>query len=578
MIQTRKNYNQILEIKKGETGTGLLIENDGYIKGTQDAIKQIREDIETKKNFVIPDKFIVNAVFQKYNVKNANGRIYPENVLKPAVDDYIESRVKTRAAIGALDHPACLLEGNRILTETGWVDISLVKRNDKVLTLNDKNEIEINGVYRKIEEYYNGNLILLKHKFLNDKVTEMHKFPVYDINMNFKGFCTAKEIHEKTVEDAENLYLLKTANWKGKKTREYDVKGLNNDEMTHTTIQEFAEDCEYDISLWAKFIALFVTKGKIKGKCIEFKIKAPEVCTVVENIFKEMGLDYSAKTTGFHSFVYTVYDLRLFKHIKLQTNRRRKGVPLEIKKANIDVLKTFFENFLIFYHDKCFDFLHKTGFVVLRDERLAFDINEILFKIGFSAKIKKLGCFFVITPVYHENLIKLSEIETKTEKYSGMVYCVEVKNHTFYNMDSKGNTYWTGNSSTLSGHDVSHLILNLEWDKATLVGEMELHLSEGFKRYGVCSTSGDLVANMLINNILIGVSSRALGTVENKYGDTIVNDDLELIGWDVVMEPSTPGAYIGFKKENLSRYVEGEERKNGVFLNEKIDKIKKILK
>ena len=42
-----QNIYQLTEIKKGQTGTGLLIENDGHIITEQDNIKQIREDIES---------------------------------------------------------------------------------------------------------------------------------------------------------------------------------------------------------------------------------------------------------------------------------------------------------------------------------------------------------------------------------------------------------------------------------------------------------------------------------------------------------------------------------------------------
>lgn len=134
-------------------------------------------------------------------------------------------------------------------------------------------------------------------------------------------------------------------------------------------------------------------------------------------------------------------------------------------------------------------------------------------------------------------------------------------------------------ASGLSGHDVSHCITNLEWQGKTLIGEMDLHLSPGFKKYGVCSTSGDYVATLLLDNILIGVSSRALGSVEEKFGVLLVGDDLDLIGWDVVMQPSTPGAFISNDYSNLQSFMEStnvDEKKNQI--NEKITKIKNILK
>ena len=60
-----KNLEKLTEVKCGETGTGLLIEHDGHVVGNTDIVAQIKEDIEHHKEFVIPDKFIVSADFQK---------------------------------------------------------------------------------------------------------------------------------------------------------------------------------------------------------------------------------------------------------------------------------------------------------------------------------------------------------------------------------------------------------------------------------------------------------------------------------------------------------------------------------
>jgi len=133
-------------------------------------------------------------------------------------------------------------------------------------------------------------------------------------------------------------------------------------------------------------------------------------------------------------------------------------------------------------------------------------------------------------------------------------------------------------SSTLSGHDVSHVITNLQWQGHTLIGEMELHLTPGYRRYGIASTSGDLAANMILNDILIGVSSRGVGSVEERLGVLEVGNDFELIGWDIVLEPSTPNAYIARNMQDLVQFIESDETKNNKpIVNEKIDRINKIL-
>ena len=133
-------------------------------------------------------------------------------------------------------------------------------------------------------------------------------------------------------------------------------------------------------------------------------------------------------------------------------------------------------------------------------------------------------------------------------------------------------------SSTLSGHDVTHNILDLRWEGHTLVGEMKLHLSPGFKRYGVCSTSGDLVANMILDGIQVGVSSRAIGSVEQKMGVQVVGDDLELVGWDVVIENSTPGAVVKTQMSDLQPFIEGQLHQDNKIISEKIQKVNNILK
>lgn len=137
-------------------------------------------------------------------------------------------------------------------------------------------------------------------------------------------------------------------------------------------------------------------------------------------------------------------------------------------------------------------------------------------------------------------------------------------------------------SSTIDLGRVSHNIIELHWEGCTLVGKLELNLSQGFVKHGICSTLGDTVANLLLNGYKIGVSSRGVGSVEQKMGQYIVGSDFDLICWDIVSSPSTPNAYIGTREE-LEQYIESEN-KQGTIVNEsddtvkeKISQIRKIL-
>ena len=128
--------------------------------------------------------------------------------------------------------------------------------------------------------------------------------------------------------------------------------------------------------------------------------------------------------------------------------------------------------------------------------------------------------------------------------------------------------------------DLSRVAINiveLHWEGHTLVGKLEIITSPGFRKYGIISCQGDQTANLLLSGYKIGVSSRGLGTVTNKMGILYVADDYEIVCWDVVSDPSTPGAFISTSgREELSQYVESKAEKKP-FLGEKFDRADEIL-
>lgn len=111
-------------------------------------------------------------------------------------------------------------------------------------------------------------------------------------------------------------------------------------------------------------------------------------------------------------------------------------------------------------------------------------------------------------------------------------------------------------SSVIAGDRVSHNIIKTWWEGHTLMGQMEILMTKGYINYGIVSTKGDEVANLLRNNIMIGVSSRGVGSLKEVKGDFIVQNDFELICWDIVTAPSTPGSWMFKHREETKPYVE----------------------
>lgn len=115
-------------------------------------------------------------------------------------------------------------------------------------------------------------------------------------------------------------------------------------------------------------------------------------------------------------------------------------------------------------------------------------------------------------------------------------------------------------ATELDGDRISHRITKIWWDKKTLMGEMEIIMSPGFINDGIISCVGDKVANYIRKGIMIGVSSRGIGTLKQINGENIVQDDFELICWDIVVTPSTPGSWMFLDAEDATPFVESSQR------------------
>lgn len=99
-------------------------------------------------------------------------------------------------------------------------------------------------------------------------------------------------------------------------------------------------------------------------------------------------------------------------------------------------------------------------------------------------------------------------------------------------------------SSLIDLDRVSHSILETWWDGKILMGKIKLFTSPGWKKMGIVSTKGDQAAMLLMNGATLGISSRGVGSLKQIKGQNIVQEDFELVCFDLVSSPSTPGAYV----------------------------------
>jgi len=122
-------------------------------------------------------------------------------------------------------------------------------------------------------------------------------------------------------------------------------------------------------------------------------------------------------------------------------------------------------------------------------------------------------------------------------------------------------------SSIIDGERVSHRITEIWWDGRTLMGKLELDTTPGYHKMGIISSVGDKVLNMIRKGWTVGISSRGVGSLKNEGGKNVVQDDFELICWDIVTSPSTPGSWISTSEKDLRPYMESTENKNNLLNN-----------
>ena len=116
-------------------------------------------------------------------------------------------------------------------------------------------------------------------------------------------------------------------------------------------------------------------------------------------------------------------------------------------------------------------------------------------------------------------------------------------------------------SSLIDLDRVSHSILETWWEGNSLLGKLKIFTSPGWKKSGIISCKGDQAANLLMNGATLGISSRGVGSLKNVKGQNIVQEDFELVCFDLVSSPSTPGAYIFSDLEDRAQYEESVQER-----------------
>ena len=115
-------------------------------------------------------------------------------------------------------------------------------------------------------------------------------------------------------------------------------------------------------------------------------------------------------------------------------------------------------------------------------------------------------------------------------------------------------------SSVVELKNASHIIREAHMDGDVCFGTVEI----------LDTPSGKILKSLVESGVTLGISSRGVGSTSPDGDYQVVQDDFQLICWDFVSEPSTPGAFMmregrEISKRDLNRHFTKSDRIDRLF-------------
>jgi hypothetical protein len=115
--------------------------------------------------------------------------------------------------------------------------------------------------------------------------------------------------------------------------------------------------------------------------------------------------------------------------------------------------------------------------------------------------------------------------------------------------------------SVINLRNASHMITEVWWNGKDVMGKAKV----------LDTPSGKILRSLVESGVTLGISSRGMGSVTENNGQTMVEEDFQLICFDFVSEPSTPGAFMMKEAKAYDNQVFTKADRINRLLNEVLD-------
>lgn len=525
----------------------LLLKENYTVRLNEQKLNEMRERDRQGKPVVVV------GVIQRANSKNQNGRIYPKDILSKEVDRYKNEVIGSGNALGELDH--CLLGENEVLTTKGWKRLDQIDGSEKVQTYNtNTGNIEISPVLKTHKFFYEGKMLRLTNKKkLDITMTPNHRMLLWD-RYNKPYYLKAEDAFQGWKEKNSRLShstIKSSGEW---------VSDKNSTDFLPKLLKKVPTKAMAGLfGLWLAEGHVAGSKGgKVHSYEVVIRQKKEDNIEKIQELLRATELKWTEYKLKSGKYEWTLRDKDVHNWFSNFGNSQTKYIPEEFLNWDKQHLEIMFDWMLL---EDGRNRKSPTGELIKEysttSSKLAENVSELIFKLGHRSfieihkpekdllkegrTIKKENCNKIYTIALNNSSTSMDSrfINFEEVNHNDYVYCITTKNHNFLTRSPNGYVCWTGNTDEpiIQLERVSHIIDDVWWDgpnQDEVWGKIRL----------LDTPKGEIAKKIVLQGIPLGISSRAVGSVDSKDGCDYVKDDLNLICWDLVGTPSTDKAYL----------------------------------
>jgi len=258
----------------------------------------------------------------------------------------------------------CYDEKTEVLTENGWKLIKNVILNEKVMSLNPNTmKMMWSNVIDKYTDHYDGEMIHFKNQLLDLLVTPNHKMFVVGHHDELavrerKHFVKKEELKSSFLREAKDIkkgnnLRIQNFSWNGNNEKYFILPELN---IVYNRQPTYFPPLKIDMENWLKFFGMWIAEGHVRGSKggkrkvyeIGVKQKKGETADKIKEIFDDLPFEYSSYNDENRNILgFYITNPQLWYYLSQFGNSHTKFIPKEIKNLSSNLLKIFFDYFIM---------------------------------------------------------------------------------------------------------------------------------------------------------------------------------------------------------------------------------------